>query len=285
MLRRVGGDSDGSGLAVPDCAQPATGTGLSNYTISYHGGSLTVKPAVLDITANSSSKTYGQTVTLAGTAFTVGAGELLNGNTVTSVTLTSAGSAASAPVGSYPIVPSAAVGTGLGNYTINYHNGSLTVTAATLADLVVSTSGQKTAVSGRDVIYAINVTNYGPGTAQNVVVTDMLPAGTTFVSATSSNAAMLPVATTVNAGRDHHRHLHRGVDGRRPAASSESIVIDATVNSNVASGATLTNNVAVTTPTTQAQAKGATSPSAPPASRPRSTWMGPRWCPVCKPPE
>ena len=52
---------------------------------------LTVSPATLDITANSTSKTYGQTVTLAGTAFTVGAGELFNGDRVTSVMLATPG--------------------------------------------------------------------------------------------------------------------------------------------------------------------------------------------------
>ena len=54
------------------------------------------------------------------------------GASVTSVTLTSTGDAQSAAVGSYPIVPSNAVGTGLSNYTIVYDNGTLTVTPATL---------------------------------------------------------------------------------------------------------------------------------------------------------
>ena len=55
---------------------------------------------------------------------------LVNGDTVTSVTLTSTGAAATATVAGspYAIVPSAAVGTGLSNYTISYVNGSLTVT-------------------------------------------------------------------------------------------------------------------------------------------------------------
>ena len=70
-------------------------------------------------------KAFGTTLTFAGTEFT-GTG-LLPGDTVTSVTLTSAGAAASAAVGSYDIVPSAAVGSGLGNYTITYTKGTLTV--------------------------------------------------------------------------------------------------------------------------------------------------------------
>ena len=51
-------------------------------------------------------KTYGDLVTFAGTEFTPAG--LVNGDVVTSVTLTSAGAAAAAAVGTYPIVPSAA---------------------------------------------------------------------------------------------------------------------------------------------------------------------------------
>ena len=133
---------NGSGVAtsIADSDLPVTGSpytvtatysgdsGFGNSSGTLSGGE-TVTPATLDITANSTSKTYGQTVTLAGTAFTTGAGELFNGDTVTSVTLTSAGAAASATVAGspYAIVASVAVGTGLGNYTISYHSGSLTV--------------------------------------------------------------------------------------------------------------------------------------------------------------
>src|SRR5208283_4517161 len=88
--------------------------------------------AALTITANNRSKTYGQAVSFAGTEFT--SSGLLNSDTVASVTLSSGGAAGSAAVGGspYPIVPSAAVGTGLGNYTITYGNGSLTVNPAAL---------------------------------------------------------------------------------------------------------------------------------------------------------
>jgi YDG domain/Bacterial Ig-like domain (group 3)/MBG domain (YGX type) len=94
--------------------------------------SQTVNTAALTITANSTSKTYGNTLTFAGTEFTDSG--LVNGDTVNSVTLTSAGAPASVQVtGSpYPIIPSAAVGSGLSNYTITYVNGTLTVTPKTL---------------------------------------------------------------------------------------------------------------------------------------------------------
>jgi hypothetical protein len=119
----------------------AVGTGSYSITISVAdvGGSTTtitgtamVAKANLSITANSTSKTYGQTVTFAGTEFT--AIGLLNGDSVTGVTLNSTGAAATATVSGspYPIVPSNAVGSGLGNYTITYANGSLTVNTASL---------------------------------------------------------------------------------------------------------------------------------------------------------
>ena len=58
----------GSPYAIVPSA--AAGNGPErNYTISYDNGSLTVNTAALTITANSTSKTYGQTATFAGTAF------------------------------------------------------------------------------------------------------------------------------------------------------------------------------------------------------------------------
>ena len=114
----------------PIVPSAAIGTGLGNYTITYTNGTLTVDPAALTITANDRTKTYGDLVTFAGTEFTPAG--LVNGDVVTSVTLTSAGAAAAAAVGTYPIVPSAAIGTGLGNYTITYTNGTLTVDPAAL---------------------------------------------------------------------------------------------------------------------------------------------------------
>jgi hypothetical protein len=57
--------------------------------------------------------------------------------------LTSSGAAAAATVSGspYTIVPSAAVGTGLANYTISYVNGSLMVTATQFAIQSVQQSG------------------------------------------------------------------------------------------------------------------------------------------------
>ena len=99
----------------------------TNYSLSYNGANLTITPASLTVTANSQSKYYGQTVMFAGAEFTTST--LINGDSVSAVTLTSAGAVNTAAVGAYSIVPSAATGTGLGNYNVSYVTGTLTVLA------------------------------------------------------------------------------------------------------------------------------------------------------------
>jgi hypothetical protein len=99
--------------------------GDDNHDGSSDSKTYTINPAPLTITANNRTKTYGHAVTFAGTEFTIIG--LVNGDLVTSVTLTSSGALATAPLGSYAIEPSVAVGSGLGNYTITYVNGTLTI--------------------------------------------------------------------------------------------------------------------------------------------------------------
>ena len=113
-------------------ATNAVGSGLSNYAISYVAGTLTVNAKALTITANNTNKVYGNLRTFAGTEFTITSGTLINGNTLTNVTLASAGAATSAAVGSYAITATLAQGVGLTNYAIGYSNGTLAVGAASL---------------------------------------------------------------------------------------------------------------------------------------------------------
>ena len=108
----------------------AVGTGLSNYNISYVPGVLTVDPALLTIMAQDQGKTYGDTFNFNGTEFTTSG--LVNSDTVDSVSLTSAGEINTANVGDYDIEGSNAIGSGLANYTINYVDGTLTVSPAEL---------------------------------------------------------------------------------------------------------------------------------------------------------
>src|SRR5262249_18799847 len=67
-----------------------TGAQAGDYTLTTQSPqAATITTAALTITANSSSKTYGQTVVFAGTEFATSG--LVGGETVASVTLTSAG--------------------------------------------------------------------------------------------------------------------------------------------------------------------------------------------------
>ena len=84
--------------------------------------------AELTITARDQNKQVGREFTFAGTEFSVAG--LAAGDAVTTVTFTCDGAAAAAAVGTYPIVPSDAVGTGLGNYSVAYENGTMTVSKA-----------------------------------------------------------------------------------------------------------------------------------------------------------
>ena len=76
------------------------GSGLGNYVVAYVPGILTITPIALTITADDATKVYGETVTFDGTEFT--AGGLRNADAVNSVTLTSAGAAATATVTGSP---------------------------------------------------------------------------------------------------------------------------------------------------------------------------------------
>jgi hypothetical protein len=98
---------------------------LGNYDIAYNTAAFIITPKPLTITANSRAKLLGDIVTFTGTEFTTSS--LVSGDSVTSVTLNSAGAPAAAPVGTYPIVASSAVGAGLSNYGITYIDGVLTV--------------------------------------------------------------------------------------------------------------------------------------------------------------
>ena len=102
----------------------ATGTGLTNYTIGYVNGSLTITPAPLTITGDTTSSLY--TSNLQTNTFTTSG--LLGSDSVTSVATLASGT----NVGTYADNLTSATGTGLTNYTIGYVNGSLTITPAPL---------------------------------------------------------------------------------------------------------------------------------------------------------
>jgi hypothetical protein len=111
------------------CSVTASQAGDANYSPAPPvQRTFAVARAALSITANNQQKYFDQSLTLGATAFTRSG--LVGTDSISGVTLTSTGAAASAASGSYSIAASNAVAgpsTSLGNYTITYHSGTLHV--------------------------------------------------------------------------------------------------------------------------------------------------------------
>ncbi|HMJ49002.1 MAG TPA: MBG domain-containing protein, partial [Burkholderiales bacterium] len=133
-ITRNAGENVGSYNYTSGVLNPLGGSSAGNYaSASFNPGSsvLDITPASLTVKADNESKPVGNTFVFTGSEFT--ATGLQFGETIGSVTLTSAGAPAPAPAGTYPIVPSAATGGtfSAGNYNISYVNGVMTVTSVT----------------------------------------------------------------------------------------------------------------------------------------------------------
>lgn len=161
-------------------------------------GMLTVTPKALTITANNQSKTFGDTFTFAGTEF--GTSELINGDTVTSATLASAGAVATANVAGspYAITASSAVGTGLGNYAISYLGGSLSVGQR---DITVNALGGTSIYGDSPVNPGLSATNLA--SFDTVAALTGLSNSFGITSGSTVNAYTMNVAGTLSNGNYH----------------------------------------------------------------------------------
>jgi uncharacterized repeat protein (TIGR01451 family) len=102
------------------------------------------------------------------------------------------------------------------------------------ADLsIVKTDNADPVVAGNTLSYTVVVNNAGPNTAENVVVTDTLPAGVTFVSTTgcTNDPNGVPICNL----------------GNIPAGGSEQFAIEVTVDQGTSG--TITNTASVTSDT------------------------------------
>jgi uncharacterized repeat protein (TIGR01451 family) len=70
-----------------------------------------------------------------------------------------------------------------------------TTTVVAVADLTTSAVAPATATPGAQVTFTVSVTNTGPSSATAVIVTDTLPTGVTFVSATGGGVNTAGVVT------------------------------------------------------------------------------------------
>jgi hypothetical protein len=120
----------------PAGVYPIACSGLSspNYTITFARGTLTITPDSLTVTANNTSRQYGQS----NPPFTVSYSGFVNGDTASDLTGTlscSTTATGSSPAGTYPISCSGLSST---NYTITYVPGQLTITPPPCASNVTA---------------------------------------------------------------------------------------------------------------------------------------------------
>jgi hypothetical protein len=175
-----------------------------NYTFNTETSTtadITAKP--LSIKADNMVKTYGRTITFAGTEFTVSG--LVNGDIVARVNLNSDGAFASAGAGSYEIIAAHATGTGLANYNITYIRGYLTVIrVATSTDLTSSlnpsSSGQAvtstpTVISPTGTPTGSEVTPSPATTAPATTTPDITGSANPAISSSSPAEAAKPVSS------------------------------------------------------------------------------------------
>jgi uncharacterized repeat protein (TIGR01451 family) len=91
-------------------------------------------------------------------------------------------------------------------------------------------------VAGATLTYDFTVINFGPSDAQNVVVTDTLPAGVAYVSDTAGCSELAGVLTC-------------GLGSLQGGGGTAGFTITVTVDADMPDGATLTNNASVTSDT------------------------------------
>ncbi len=161
----------------------------SGYSLQYVNETLSVAPRPLTITASNQSKTYGAVASLGTAAFATSG--LVNGDTVTSATLSSSGSSTAATVagGPYAITVSTALGTGLLNYTIGYANGLLTVNPASISVTALGGSSTYGASPVNPGLSAIGLQN-----GQNVSVLTGLSNSFGITNASNAGSYTLSVA-------------------------------------------------------------------------------------------
>jgi len=116
-----------------------------NYAVTFVGADFEITKRPITLLANDRSKIYGETLGLGTTEFALTSGTLAAGGTetVTSVTLTSAGAINTAPAGTYSVTASNATGSGgflESNYDVTYSTGTLTVNKKELS--IAANAGQ-----------------------------------------------------------------------------------------------------------------------------------------------
>lgn len=106
------------------------------------------------------------------------------------------------------------------------------------ADLIISKTGDESVPRGHNITYSIVVGNDGPDTAAGVVVTDPIPAHTTFVDATVSQGSFSFASNTITANL-----------GSINFTESASVIVTVSVDNDTPRDTTISNTATVTADT------------------------------------
>ncbi len=161
-----------------------------------------------------------------------------------SVTYTVSGTVNPAATGTLANTATVTAPVGVTDPTPGNNSATDTDTLTPRADLVLTKFDvPDPARPGQNAFYTISLANAGPSDAQTVTITDLLPAGTTFVSA-SASAGWTP-ATPAVGGTGSVTFTKSTVAGAETGFFSIVVKLDANY-----SGATLSNTASVTSATT-----------------------------------
>ncbi|MDT5060485.1 MAG: hypothetical protein QOH63_944, partial [Acidobacteriota bacterium] len=182
-------------------AQTQAAQAIPDFQISSAPSSQTVAPggnSTYNLTLTPSNGFTGQ-VALSITGLPTGATGSLNPSSVNISDASSKSStlsvttSANTPVGTYPLTITAISGSLQHTAT-----ASLKVVSNTSADLsLIQTASPNPAAVGTNISYRLTVANNGPASATNVSLTDALPSGVTYVSATTTQGTCNGTATII----------------------------------------------------------------------------------------
>jgi len=192
--------TNGSHVSGSPYSVTASGAVDADYSISYVGGTLTVTPSALTITANNQNMVVNTSLPTLTASYT----GLVNGDTAASLTtqptLTTTATSGSPISGNpYPITVSGAVDA---DYGISYVNGTLTVINQPTTTVTLTVSPGSTSTYGQDVTVTATVTPtdpHGP-TASGTVQFEV--DGVFFGSAVqlANGSATIDLLTSLKAG-------------------------------------------------------------------------------------
>lgn len=249
-------------LAITKTAQNVVAGAQVSYTItaSNPGPSDAVDATVAD-TFPGSLSTVSWTCLAGGNSSCAASGSGNINEMVTiavgeSVIFTAAGDLASSATGDLVNTATLTAPAGLTDSNLSNNSATDTTAIAQEAELVITKSDSvDPVVAGQDsTVYTVTVTNNGPSDAQNVVVTDTLPAGVTFVSTAgdcAEGAGGVPTCTlgTIADGASKQFTINVTVD----SAASGTLTNNATVASDTAlGGGSVTSVDEMTTVNTEA---------------------------------